>query len=135
MVPYNLPSCHLYYYINIYLDNNLRYSAVSGIGGAWEVILDGLEPAVYTLRLDEVSLSENRVLSRLLTPFKKIRPSLLKNINEKSITVMPGNSLWRIARRVYGKGILYVEIFEENQDLIKDPNLIYPGQIFNLPDN
>ena len=47
---------------------------------------------------------------------------------------MPGNSLWRIARQVYGKGIQYVEIFEENKSLIKDPDLIYPGQIFNLPE-
>ena len=121
--------------LNIYLDNDLRYSAVADIGGAWEVMLADLEPSVYTLRVDEVSIEENRVISRILTPFKKIRPSALENVTERSITVMPGNSLWRIARSVYGRGILYVEIFEENKSLIEDPNLIFPGQIFNLPVN
>ena len=120
--------------INIYLDNEFRYSTNAGIGGAWEVVLIDLVPAVYTLRLDEVNEKEGRVISRLLTPFKKIQPSAMENITERSITVMPGNSLWRIARQVYGKGIQYVEIFEENKSLIKDPDLIYPGQIFNLPE-
>ena len=86
-------------------------------------------------RQDEVNTKENRVTSRLLTPFKKIQPSAMENITERSITVMPGNSLWRIARQIYGKGIQYVEIFEENKSLIKDPDLIYPGQIFNLPED
>ena len=121
--------------LNIYLDNDLRYSTVADFGGAWEVVLTDLEPSVYTLRVDEVSIEENRVISRILTPFKKIRPSALENVTERSITVMPGNSLWRIARSVYGRGILYVEIFEENKSLIEDPNLIFPGQIFNLPMN
>ena len=121
--------------INIYLNNKFRYSTKAGIGGAWDVVLIDLAPAVYTLRLDEVNTKENRVTSRLLTPFKKIQPSAMENITERSITVMPGNSLWRIARQVYGKGIQYVEIFEENKSLIKDPDLIYPGQIFNLPED
>ena len=51
----------------------------------------------------------------------------------KSVIVKPGNSLWRIARKYYGKGIQYVEIFERNSHLIKDPDLIYPGQVFSLP--
>ena len=121
--------------INIYLDNKFRYSTNAGIGGAWDVVLTDLAPAVYTLRLDEVNSKEDRVISRLLTPFKKIQPSAMENITERSITVMPGNSLWRIARQVYGKGIQYVEIFEENKSLIMDPDLIYPGQIFNLPED
>ncbi len=120
--------------INIYLNNELRYYTDAGIGGSWEITLINLAPKVYTLRLDEVNTLEGRVISRLLTPFKKIRLSALDNITERSITVMPGNSLWRIARKIYGRGIQYVEIYEENKSLIKDPDLIYPGQIFNLPD-
>ncbi len=44
-----------------------------------------------------------------------------------------GTSLWRIARRAYGDGMNYTLIYEANKDQIKDPNLIYPGQVFNLP--
>lgn len=44
-----------------------------------------------------------------------------------------GDSLWRISRQVYGRGIRYTEIFEANQDQIRNPNLIFPGQVFVLP--
>lgn len=47
--------------------------------------------------------------------------------------VTRGDSLWRISRQIYGRGIRYTEIFEANKDQIRDPNLIYPGQIFVLP--
>jgi len=44
-----------------------------------------------------------------------------------------GDNLWTIARRVYGEGIRYTQIFEANADQIRDPDLIYPGQVFDLP--
>lgn len=47
--------------------------------------------------------------------------------------VSRGDSLWRISRRVYGAGIRYTVIFDANQEQIRDPNLIFPGQIFVLP--
>jgi nucleoid-associated protein YgaU len=49
------------------------------------------------------------------------------------VTVRRGQSLWRIARSVYGRGTQYTLIYESNQDQIRDPDLIYPGQIFSLP--
>ncbi|MEI6799591.1 MAG: LysM peptidoglycan-binding domain-containing protein, partial [Pseudomonadota bacterium] len=52
-----------------------------------------------------------------------------------SVTVQPGFTLWGIAREQMGQGILYVQVYEANKDKIKDPNLIYPGQIFTLPQN
>ena len=39
-----------------------------------------------------------------------------------------------IVRKRYGDGLLYVRVFEANRDKIKDPDLIYPGQLFDLPD-
>jgi len=50
-----------------------------------------------------------------------------------AVIVQPGNSLWRIARRVYGEGIRYSVIYRANQERIGDPDLIYPGQIFIVP--
>ena len=46
-----------------------------------------------------------------------------------------GESLWRIASypEVYGKGIEWPRIYRENQDQIKDPDMIYPNQIFRIP--
>ena len=48
-------------------------------------------------------------------------------------TVVPGSTLWAIASETYGDGVLYVRVFEANRDKIRNPDLIYPGQIFDLP--
>lgn len=50
-----------------------------------------------------------------------------------TVTVQPGFTLWRIARENFGDGVLYVQVFEANKDKIRDPDLIYPGQVFTLP--
>ncbi|GJE46003.1 LysM peptidoglycan-binding domain-containing protein [Methylobacterium soli] len=44
-----------------------------------------------------------------------------------------GDSLWQISRRTYGKGDRYTVIYDANQGQIRDPDLIFPGQIFVLP--
>ena len=51
-----------------------------------------------------------------------------------TITVQPGFTLWGIAQERLGDGVLYVQVFEANRDRIKDPDLIYPGQVFSLPE-
>jgi nucleoid-associated protein YgaU len=50
-----------------------------------------------------------------------------------TVTVQPGFTLWGIAQERYGDGVLYVQVFEANRDKIKDPDLIYPGQVFAVP--
>jgi hypothetical protein len=50
------------------------------------------------------------------------------------VTVQPGFTLWQIARENYGDGALYVKVFEANKAQIRDPDLIYPGQIFAVPE-
>ncbi|WP_298494280.1 LysM peptidoglycan-binding domain-containing protein [uncultured Maritimibacter sp.] len=50
-----------------------------------------------------------------------------------AVTVQPGSTLWAIATERYGEGIRYVQVFEANRDKIRDPDLIYPGQVFELP--
>lgn len=52
----------------------------------------------------------------------------------KTYTVKSGDSLWKIAKQFYGNGAAYTKIANANSDKIKNPNLIYPGQIFNIPE-
>ena len=47
--------------------------------------------------------------------------------------VSRGDSLWRISRITYGAGTRYAVVYRANRDRIRDPNRIYPGQIFILP--
>lgn len=50
-----------------------------------------------------------------------------------SVIIRRGDNLWRISRRMLGRGIRYTVIYEANRDQIRDPSLIFPGQVFDVP--
>jgi nucleoid-associated protein YgaU len=52
----------------------------------------------------------------------------------KSYTIKKGDSLSKIAKREYGDAQQWRRIYEANRDIIKDPDLIYPGQVVRIPD-
>ena len=120
--------------IRAYLNNQLIGIAKVNPDGTWKLIPDQrLEAGLHTLRIDQLDIA-GTVISRLETPFSMAsfeRPKA----GEGLVVVQPGNSLWRIARRLYGAGIRYTMIFVANQEQIKDPSLIYPGQIFVVPED
>ena len=128
--------------VQVYIDNS-PVIASPVAEGDWSVELSGIATGVYTLRVDEID-TEGEVVSRVETPFKREEPSDVAAIMADETaredfevavrTVQPGSTLWAIAEETLGDGIFYVQVFELNRDLIKDPNLIYPGQIFRLPD-
>lgn len=51
-----------------------------------------------------------------------------------SVIIRRGDTLWHISKRVYGQGVRYTTIYLANQDQIADPDRIWPGQIFSVPD-
>ena len=51
----------------------------------------------------------------------------------KTYTVKSGDCLWNIAKKFYGNGSKYTVIYNANKDKIKNPNLIYPGQVLTIP--
>ena len=48
-------------------------------------------------------------------------------------TVKKGDCLWHITKAFYGNGSDYRTIYNANKDIIKNPNLIYPGQVLKIP--
>jgi len=52
----------------------------------------------------------------------------------RTYTVVSGDTLWKIAERVYGDGSAYTRIFEANRDLLERPDQVYPGQELTLPE-
>jgi nucleoid-associated protein YgaU len=92
--------------------------------------------------VDEIA-ADGSVVSRMETPFQR-EPvqTILALVEEEAdlgapvrlVTVQPGNTLWGISRRSYGEGTFYVRVFEANRARIRDPDLIYPGQVFTVPD-
>ena len=130
-------------FVTVYLDNQPITTSRIVAGGTWRTDLPDVDTGIYTLRIDEVDTA-GEVVSRIETPFKReeqevVAQALAIDIAKPDFrvamtTVQPGMTLWAIARDQFGSGVMYVEVFEANRDRIRDPNLIYPGQVFRLPE-
>ena len=127
--------------VRVYLDNRAVADLSIDAEGRWKGEVRNVRPGVYTLRLDQLA-TDGSVDGRLETPFKRESPAVLaaaradlpRNDPITAVTVQRGDTLWAISQDRYGEGVLYVRVFEANRDAIRDPDLIYPGQVFALPD-
>lgn len=130
-------------FVQVYIDNQPVTTSRIVEGGNWSTDLPEVDTGIYTLRIDEVDTA-GEVVSRIETPFKReeaetVAAVLAEDVAEEGFdvavrTVQPGSTLWAIAKEELGAGVLYVAVYEANKDLIRDPDLIYPGQVFRLPD-
>ncbi|AUQ62897.1 LysM peptidoglycan-binding domain-containing protein [Phaeobacter inhibens] len=138
--------------VRAYLDNAAVADLPVDEEGRWSGVLPDVAPGIYALRLDALD-TEGKVLSRLETPFKREAPEVLQPSLEATatdarlpdaaptgakplvrlVTVQEGDTLWAISRERYGDGLLYVRVFDANREAIRDPDLIYPGQVFSVP--
>lgn len=124
--------------VRVYLDNRSVITLPVGTDGRWRGDLPNVDEGVYTLRVDEIS-AQGDVSSRVETPFRREATEVLAAATQgqdgpvKAVTVQAGATLWAIARDRYGDGTLFVRVFEANADSIRNPDLIYPGQVFDLP--
>jgi nucleoid-associated protein YgaU len=117
--------------VRLYADNRPIGSAQVGPDGRWQIEIPQLGEGNYTLRVDELG-AQGRVTARVETPFQRARVPA-PGPGEQLVVVQPGNSLWRISRRIYGEGLRYTTIYAANREQIRDPDLIFPGQIFAVP--
>ncbi len=124
--------------VDVYLDNKHIGTSEVDDKGDWKISPDKDVPTgKYNLRVDQLN-KDDKVVSRVELPFKRESAEdviLAKGGLEIRAVVQPGNSLWRIARRMYGDGLQYTLIYQANEGQIRDPDLIYPGQIFRIPES
>jgi LysM repeat protein len=71
--------------------------------------------------------------SQMQAKYSKSRPASAAKSKAKSYTVKSGDCLWTIAQRYLGSGAKYMQIYNLNKNIIKNPRLIYPGQVLKLP--
>ena len=118
--------------VNVYVDEVYVGSAQANEAGDWQLSPEKeVQPGQHRLRIDKVD-ETGVVLARIETPISRARPEELL-LGDALVVVQPGNSLWRIARRAYGGGTYYSEIYGANRAQILDPEMIFPGQILTLP--
>jgi nucleoid-associated protein YgaU len=125
--------------IRVLINNQPIQLGEIGPGGAWSLQLPDVDPGTYTLSVAGLA-PDGTVASQVDTPFLREDPDRIAGSpatasgGTEVITVQPGFTLWGMAHDRFGEGILYVQIFEENRDQIEDPDWIFPGQIFRMPD-
>lgn len=119
--------------VQLFINRQLLGQTAANSDGRWTIAPEAqIAPGVYSLlvvQLDE----DGRPAYAIELPFERANPDNI-DLRDGRVVVQPGNSLWRIARRAYGRGAQYTIIYEANADQIRDPDLIYPGQIFEVPE-
>ena len=117
--------------VQIYLGNEPLATVTADAAGVWSATsLRAVSSGQLELRLDRLA-SNGSVAQRVALPFAQA--AAIEPAPGQNYVVQRGNSLWRIAQRAYGAGTRYVTIYSANPDQIRNPDKIYPGQIFKIP--
>lgn len=143
--------------VRAYANDMLLGEAVTSPNGQFLVeATRDLPVGDYTVRVDALDADGTKVVARAAVPFQRepgeavaaVAPSStetkapetavagtaakLEQVDH-AVIIRRGDSLWRISRRVYGHGMRYSTIYLANQEQIRDPDRIWPGQVFKLP--
>jgi len=113
-----------------------------------------LAPGKHLVRIDQIG-ANGAVLARAEVPFQVAEdglsaPTVASGVGSAqagagsageatpaapaTLIIRRGDNLWMIAKRLYGRGVRYSTIYQANTDQIRNPDLIYPGQVFVVPE-
>ena len=117
--------------VRAYIDDRMVAEGQTGIDGHWRLKpADTVATGKHKLRLDRLA-KDGRPVARLELPFERV---VVPSAGEgRRLVVVQGDNLWNIARAHYGHGMHHILIYGANKDQIRDPDLIYPGQVFSIP--
>jgi nucleoid-associated protein YgaU len=118
--------------VRAYINDQMVAEGQAAADGSWRLVPPKpVEPGKYKLRLDRLA-KDGKPVARLELPFER-NPLSPATGSEERLVVLRGDSLWNIARAHYGTGFQHTLIYGANKDQIRNPDLIYPGQVFSLP--
>lgn len=142
--------------VRIYLDDEPIAQTRGGEGDRFVAsVTADVEVGEHRVRADKLG-EDGSVIARVEVPFDRPDanrmaavappPSAVKASEQPAnavqaalepsdarVIIRRGDSLWRISRGIYGRGSRYTVIYLANGDQIRDPNRIYPGQVFRTP--
>ncbi len=136
--------------VRVYVGKDYVGDTKANPEGRWLVEADKpLEAGQHDVRADQVEEVKGDVVARAEVTFEREKDDVIlvpvgadqdaegdggdapKQL--PNVIIRRGDNLWRISQRLYGKGVRYTTIYQANRDQIRDPDLIYPGQIFITP--
>ncbi len=108
--------------------------AIADADGHWEVKPDTpIAIGQHDLKVAELNAA-GAVVGLIEVPLQREDPAkAVAGLKAGQVVIQPGNNLWNISRKLYGEGTQYTVIYEANKNQIKNPDLIYPGQVFTTP--
>jgi hypothetical protein len=122
--------------IRLYIDRQAAGDARSDGLGRWSLTPERtVDAGAHQLRVDQLS-ETGRVAARIELPFERVEiPADASPVaaGEERVVVQPRQTLWALARHAYGRGVRYTIIYAANRDQIRNPDRIYPGQVFAVP--
>lgn len=137
--------------VRIYVDGVVVGDATAGEDGRWQIATDrAVGSGQHTIRADRIEKDTGKVIARAEVPFQQTGDvatlmgvgtagggsagvSSTGSADLQKVVIKRGDNLWTISRKLYGKGVRFSTIYEANNDQIRNPDLIYPGQVFLLP--
>ncbi|WP_417774100.1 LysM peptidoglycan-binding domain-containing protein [Stappia sp.] len=141
--------------VRVYLDNKLVGEAKTDTKGRWLMEAESkVDPGKVDVRADQVATGDGSVTARAEVTFEKAEEQVvLRPLDASgtaggsagasgsasarripSVIIRTGDNLWTISQRRYGEGLRYTTIYQANKDQIRNPDLIYPGQVFMMPE-
>ena len=136
--------------VRVYLDGIMIGEAKPWPSGTWLLeIRREMPPGTYAVRADQVDASGNVIVRAEVSFERELDVAILRPIatpgsaagaaaagaiaDPETIIIKRRDNLWRISRRMYGKGVRWSSIYQANRDQIRNPRWIYPGQVFVVP--
>lgn len=131
--------------VRVYVDNQLVGDTMVDAAGRWQLVTERqLSPGEYDVRVDQVTsqgqvearsqvVYNQRALELPTAPDVVAEKNAPDSVELQKLEIEWGDNLWTISRKLYGRGIRYTVIYDANRNQIRDPDLIYPGQVFVIP--
>ncbi|WP_295137843.1 LysM peptidoglycan-binding domain-containing protein [uncultured Reyranella sp.] len=119
--------------VRAYMNDRLVAEGRAAADGRWRLKpADPVEQGKHMLRLDRIA-TDGKPVARLELPFERVVVAPVSSADGRRLHIVKGDNLWNIAQAHYGAGWRHTVIFAANKDQVKNPDLIYPGQILSLP--
>ena len=119
--------------VRAYINDKMVAEGHAGSDGSWRLApADPVGPGKHKLRLDRLT-KDGKPVARLELPFDRVPVPVGAAGDNRRLVVVRGDNLWNIARAHYGQGMHHTVIYGANKEQIRDPDLIYPGQVLSMP--